>query len=58
MQKWEFAELKLTLRGDRATLTGKLHLRIKNEESVYEFKDRFVWREGRWQATGSEVKLA
>ena len=55
VQKWEFEDLKLTLRGDRATLAGKIHFHIDDNEKVYNFVDRFVWREGRWQATGSEV---
>ena len=55
VQKWEFADLRLTLHGDRATLLGKVHYQLPDEELVYNFVDRFVWRDGRWQATGSEV---
>jgi Domain of unknown function (DUF4440) len=55
VEKWDFQGLKLTLRGDRATLTGRLRLVIQGQESVYSFVDKFVWRDGRWQATGSEV---
>src|SRR5258705_1383925 len=55
VENWEFQDLKLTLRGDRATLKGKLRLRIQDRDSVYDFVDKFVWRDGRWQATGSEV---
>jgi Domain of unknown function (DUF4440) len=58
VQKWEFKDLKLTLHGDRATLFGKIQLLIQDSEVSYDFVDRFVWREGRWQATGSEVKLS
>ena len=55
IQKWDFRDLKLTLRGDRATLAGQVVLTIDNRDEVYEFVDKFVWRDGRWQATGSVV---
>jgi len=30
---------------------------LKDEDDLkFEFLDKFVWRDGRWQATGSEVK--
>jgi hypothetical protein len=57
IQKWEFEDLRLTLRGDRATLLGIVRFQLRDREVVYDFVDRFVWREGRWQATGSEVTL-
>lgn len=58
IQKWEFDDLKVTLAGDRATLSGKITLRYQNQnnELVYDFTDKFVWRDGRWQATGSRVR--
>ena len=55
IQKWEFEDLRLTLRGDRATLLGKIRFQLRDREVVYDFVDRFVWRDSRWQATGSEV---
>lgn len=55
VQKWEFENLKLGLRGDRATLTGTVRLVIEDKDVAYHFTDKFVWRDGRWQATGSEV---
>lgn len=55
IQKWEFDDLKLTLLGERATLSGTVTLFYPDEKRVFDFTDRFVWREGRWQATGSEV---
>jgi hypothetical protein len=55
VDKWEFGDLKVTLAGDRATLSGKITYQIKDRELVFDFKDKFVWRDGRWQATGSEV---
>jgi hypothetical protein len=55
VEKWEFEDLKLILAGDRATLTGKITYVVQGQDAVFDFKDRFVWRDGRWQATGSEV---
>ena len=62
MQKWSFEELKVDLSGDRATLKGILRADLKDEQGqirpgAFRFTDKFVWRDGRWQATGSEVKL-
>ncbi len=62
IQHWEFEDLKVNLNGDRASLTGTLRLQAKDEqgqdhELLYRFTDKFVWRDGRWQAIGSEVSL-
>jgi hypothetical protein len=56
IERWDFDDLKLTLAGDRATLAGKITLHQQGRELLFDFKDKFVWRDGRWQATGSEVK--
>ncbi len=55
IQKWEFEDLKVSLAGDRATLTGIIRLQVKDQELAFNFVDKFVWRDGRWQAIGSEV---
>lgn len=57
IQRWEFADLKVELSGDRATLTGKITYfgRQPEQKATDGFTDKFVWREGRWQATGAEV---
>jgi len=55
IEKWEFEDLKVSLKGDRATLTGILRETYPDREDAYRFVDKFVWRDGRWQATGSEV---
>ena len=55
IQKWEFEDLKVSLAGDRATLTGIIRLQLKDQEAAFNFVDKFVWRDGRWQAIGSEV---
>lgn len=60
IQKWDFEDLKLSLKGDRATLNGIIRLEVKDERGqnqnlAFRFTDKFVWRDGRWQATGSVV---
>jgi Domain of unknown function (DUF4440) len=55
IQKWEFSDLKVNLKGDRATLTGIVHFQLSDGVLKFHFTDKFVWRDGRWQATGSEV---
>ena len=57
VEKWDFDDLKLNLIGDRATLSGKVEYDLRDADDLkFEFLDKFVWRDGRWQATGSEVK--
>lgn len=62
IQKWSFEDLKVDLNSGRATLTGTLRVDLKDEQGqvrpgAFQFTDKFVWRDGRWQATGSEVKI-
>lgn len=54
-QKWEFQDLKLSLKGNRATLSGVVKFQTTAGETSFNFADKFVWRDGRWQATGSEI---
>ena len=58
IEKWDFEGLQVTLRGDRATLTGRIRIRVSGKEVLYNFTDKFVWREARWQAVSSEVQQA
>ena len=58
VDKWEFSDLKLMLAGDRATLTGKITYFAGDRQAAFDFTDKFVWRDGRWQATGAEIKEA
>jgi len=63
IQHWEFSDLRVTLTGDRAALKGLIRLDVKDETGKdrqvrYQFTDKFVWRDGRWQATSSEVNPA
>lgn len=57
VKHWEFQNLKLALNGSRATLTGLVSLERseRDEDLVLRFTDKFVWRDGRWQAVSSEV---
>ena len=57
IEKWDFDDLKLNLVGDRASLSGKItYERNDRDDEKLEFLDKFVWRDGRWQATASAVK--
>ncbi|MGH9930228.1 MAG: DUF4440 domain-containing protein [Pyrinomonadaceae bacterium] len=61
IQKWRFEDLKVNLKSDRATLTGTIRLEARDDQGqirplAFRFTDKFVWRDGRWQATGSEVE--
>jgi Domain of unknown function (DUF4440) len=57
VKHWEFDDLKLTLKGDRATLKGTVRLERdgQGDDQTLRFTDKFVWRDERWQAVGSEV---
>lgn len=57
IQEWEFEDLKVDLKGERAALSGIIRLKLRDREVVYKFTDKFVWRDERWQAVGSEVSL-
>ena len=56
IEKWEFYDLNLQLAGNRATLTGGITYVVDGKDLAYNFTDRFVWRNGRWQATGSDLQ--
>jgi hypothetical protein len=56
VDRWDFGDLKLTLVGDRATLAGTITYVLDDRQAVFDFTDKFVWRDGRWQATGAEIK--
>jgi len=55
IEKCDFEDLKVTLNGDRATLTGVVKFIVRGSEQRLRFTDKFVWRNGRWQATFSQV---
>ncbi len=55
IKSWEFQDLRLTLRGDRAVLRGYVRVKTNAGPQTYAFTDTFVWRSGRWQAVGSRT---
>lgn len=55
VKSWELEDLAVDLNGDRATMTGYLKQVTTSGNEVYSFSDDFVWRDGRWQATGSRT---
>ena len=55
IKNWEFADLEVDLLGDRSTLTGVVRFEFADGEREFRFVDKFVWRDGRWQATSSVV---
>ncbi len=55
IKSWELEDLSVDLNGDRATMTGYLRQVTTGGNEVYSFADEFVWRDSRWQATGSRT---
>jgi Domain of unknown function (DUF4440) len=55
VETWDLQDLTVDQDGNRATVHGYLKEKTKDGTEVYEFTDKFVWRDGRWQATGSEA---
>lgn len=54
--KWDFEDLKVTLNGDRALLTGVIRYEFAEGVAAFRFVDKFVWRDGRWQAVSSQIQ--
>src|SRR5215468_1538120 len=55
VKSWNLEDLSVDLDGERATMTGYLKQTTADGNAVYSFSDDFVWRDGRWQATGSRT---
>ena len=55
VKSWDLEDLSVDLDGERATMTGYLKQTTTGGNEVYSFTDEFVWRDGRWQATGSRT---
>jgi hypothetical protein len=58
VKTWETSDLKLSLTGNTAVLTGILKWVTTSGTERYRFTDRFAWQDGRWQAVGSQASLA
>lgn len=55
IEKWDFEDLDVALKGDRASLRGTIRLQLREQTLAFRFTDKFVWRDARWQAVSSEV---
>ena len=55
IKSWVLRDLTVDLNGDEASLHGFLNEETTRGPEVYDFTDTFVWRDGRWQATGSRA---
>jgi hypothetical protein len=58
VKTWETSDLKLSLSGNTAVLTGILKWVTTSGNERYRFTDTFAWQDGRWQAVGSQASLA
>jgi hypothetical protein len=58
VKTWETSDLKLSLTGNTAVLTGNLKWVTTAGTERYRFTDTFAWQDGRWQAVGSQASQA
>jgi len=55
IKSWELSDVTVEQNGDRATVKGTLTDETTKGTEVYEFTDKFVWRDNRWQAVASKT---
>jgi len=55
IKSWELQNLNVDQNEDRATVHGTLRNETDKGTEVYEFTDKFVWRDHRWQAVSSQA---
>lgn len=55
IKSWELKDLTVDQNDDRATVRGKLSAEKATGTEVYDFADKFVWRDHRWQAVASHT---
>ena len=55
IKSWELEDLTVVQDGTRATVKGTLKNETEKGTEVYDFTDKFVWRDGRWQAVSSKT---
>lgn len=55
IKSWELEDLTVDQSGDRATVEGTLRNETEKGTEVYEFTDKFLWRDHRWQAVASKT---
>ncbi len=55
IKSWELRDLTVDQSDDRATVHGTLTDKKEKGAEVYDFEDKFVWRDHRWQAVASHT---
>ena len=55
IKSWELEDLTVDQNGNRATVHANLRNETNKATEVYEFTDKFVWRDHRWQAVSSKT---
>ena len=55
IKSWELQDLTVDQDGARATVHGTLRDETDKGTEVYDFTDKFVWRDHRWQAVASKA---
>ena len=56
IQGWKLGnDLNLSLDGGHAILTGTLTLQNVDDEEVYNFEIEFIWHDGKWQITSTNL---
>jgi len=55
IKSWELKDLTVDQNDDRATVRGTLSEEKQKGTEVYDFTDKFVWRDHRWQAVASHT---
>jgi hypothetical protein len=55
IKSWELKDLTVDQNDDRATVRGTLSEEKAHGTEVYNFADKFVWRDHRWQAVASHT---
>lgn len=55
IKSWELQDLTVDQDEDHATVHGTLKEETDKGTEVYEFTDKFVWRDHRWQAVASQT---
>lgn len=55
VKNWKMSDEHVSLIGGTAIMTGILDWATTSGKDRYRFTDTFVWRDGRWQAIGSQA---
>jgi hypothetical protein len=55
IKSWEIQNLTVDQNADRATVKGTMTEETTKGTVSYDFTDKFVWREHRWQAVASQT---